>query len=133
MTTDDGTPTGNRATGGGPPRNSRFKPGQSGNPRGRPKGSTNLSTKIRQELRKVVTVTRNGKPAKVTKCDVVAAVAVDEAMQRNLQAAIFVHKLDQEAAIGETAASVSTSGFVIPSKDNLKFIAKRLNRVTEEY
>jgi hypothetical protein len=34
-----------------PPKHSRFKPGQSGNPRGRPKGSVNLRTRISQQLR----------------------------------------------------------------------------------
>lgn len=33
-----------------PPREHRFKPGQSGNPTGRPKGSVSLSRLIREEL-----------------------------------------------------------------------------------
>src|SRR5207237_8691001 len=35
---------------GRPPSPSRFKPGQSGNPRGRPKGQRNLLSDLRDEL-----------------------------------------------------------------------------------
>ena len=53
-----------------PPKQSQFKPGQSGNPAGRPKGSTNLKTKIDKELRKPISVVKNGKPIRMTKGDV---------------------------------------------------------------
>ena len=33
-----------------PPRHSRFKPGQSGNPRGRPNRSKNINTLMQEEL-----------------------------------------------------------------------------------
>src|ERR1700760_4041258 len=39
-----------------PPRHSRFQPGKSGNPKGRPKGSKNLETIVREEGAKKVTV-----------------------------------------------------------------------------
>jgi len=35
---------------GNPPKESRFKKGQSGNRRGRPKGSKNLKTDLTEEL-----------------------------------------------------------------------------------
>ncbi len=35
---------------GRPPKAGQFKPGQSGNPQGRPKGSTNLATDLSAEL-----------------------------------------------------------------------------------
>jgi Family of unknown function (DUF5681) len=48
-----------------PPRHSQFKPGQSGNPSGRPKktGPT-VSETLRKELSTLVTVTETGKPAR---------------------------------------------------------------------
>jgi hypothetical protein len=33
-----------------PPKHTRFQPGQSGNPRGRPKGTKNLKTDLIEEL-----------------------------------------------------------------------------------
>jgi hypothetical protein len=50
-----------------PPEAHKYKPGQSGNLRGRPKGSKNLKTIIEQMLRQPVTVRdKSGKPHKLT-------------------------------------------------------------------
>jgi hypothetical protein len=46
---------------GKPPRHTRFKKGQSGNPRGRPKGSKNLPTLLTEALNEPVVVAENGK------------------------------------------------------------------------
>ena len=52
---------------GRPPEETRFKPGQSGNPKGRPKGSKNLRTLFAEELRRSVTLKENGKTRRVPK------------------------------------------------------------------
>jgi hypothetical protein len=51
---------------GRPPRHSRFRPGQSGNPRGRPNGSRNFASDLDRLLMAKITVNRDGKPRKVT-------------------------------------------------------------------
>jgi hypothetical protein len=48
------------------PVHSRFKPGQSGNPRGRPKGGLNFETDLKRTLQAPVTVNDGGKPRTVT-------------------------------------------------------------------
>ena len=45
---------------GKPPRHTRFKKGQSGNPRGRPSGSKNLKTLLNEALNERVVVTEEG-------------------------------------------------------------------------
>ncbi|MCB1358323.1 MAG: hypothetical protein KDK53_18155 [Maritimibacter sp.] len=51
---------------GKPPRTSRFKPGQSGNPRGRPRGAKNVDTILHDVLMQQVTVLESGKRRKIT-------------------------------------------------------------------
>jgi hypothetical protein len=48
------------------PEHSRFKKGQSGNPRGRPKGSKSFRMLLQEEWSRKVTVSMNGKPKKIT-------------------------------------------------------------------
>lgn len=52
---------------GRPPVETRFKPGRSGNPRGRKKGSRNVSTLVQEALEELVVVQVNGRRRKVTK------------------------------------------------------------------
>ena len=51
---------------GRPPQFTRFKPGQSGNPRGRPKGAKNVDTILREVLLRQITVMEAGKRRKIT-------------------------------------------------------------------
>ena len=46
---------------GRPPKDSRFKPGRSGNPRGRPKGARNLQADLDKTLKKRVAIREDGK------------------------------------------------------------------------
>lgn len=52
---------------GKPPRHSQFKPGQSGNPRGRPRGARGVKTDLAAELSSVWATSINGKAIKGTK------------------------------------------------------------------
>jgi len=45
---------------GRPPKHTRFQKGQSGNPKGRPKGSRNFATELEEVLEAPVPVTENG-------------------------------------------------------------------------
>jgi hypothetical protein len=49
-----------------PPLHSRFKAGQSGNPKGRPQGSLNFQTDLKRALQAPVKVTGGGKLRKVS-------------------------------------------------------------------
>ena len=54
-------------SGGNPPTDTRYQPGSSGNPKGRPKGSKNLSTLMMEAARDQVSATIGGKKRKISK------------------------------------------------------------------
>ena len=63
---------------GKPPKHTQFKKGQSGNPKGRPKGSKNLKTLIKEEFFKPVTVVEKGKSIKIPRIRaIVRKITVD--------------------------------------------------------
>ncbi len=50
-----------------PPKSGQFKPGQSGNPKGRKKHVANFKTDLTDELREMITIRENGRERKITK------------------------------------------------------------------
>jgi hypothetical protein len=71
---------------GRPPQHSRFKPGQSGNPRGRPKGRQNLKTVLENILDQKVTVTENGRPKVMRKRELMLVAHVNKAVKGDVRA-----------------------------------------------
>jgi hypothetical protein len=64
---------------GKPPKNSRFKQGRSGNPKGRPKGSLNLATVLQRTLRETIVISENGRRKVMTKLEAAVAELVKKA------------------------------------------------------
>jgi hypothetical protein len=69
-----------------PPANTRFKKGQSGNPRGRPKGALNLDTVLARALREQVIVQEGGRRKKITKLEAAVKQLANKAASGDLAA-----------------------------------------------
>ena len=61
-----------------PPKKHRFKPGQSGNPRGRTKGAKGLKTILKKELSGRVRITENGKTRTISKIELLVKRLVEK-------------------------------------------------------
>lgn len=62
-----------------PPRHSRFKPGRSGNPKGRPRNQTkSFKEYVLKELEVKIWVTENNKKHKMTKCEAIMKSLVND-------------------------------------------------------
>ena len=66
---------------GKPPRQSQFKPGRSGNPRGRPKNPTAFDELIEKELSQLVTVREGDQARRLPKRSVIVKQVVKKAME----------------------------------------------------
>ena len=66
---------------GKPPKGTQFKPGQSGNPRGRPKGTKNLKTDLMEELREKIVIREGDRPQKVSKQRAMVKSVVNRAIK----------------------------------------------------
>jgi len=81
---------------GKPPHRTRFKKGQSGNPRGRPSGSKNLSTLLSEALNEPVIVTENGRRRKISKRQAIIKQLVNQSAKGDWRAAKFLLDIVQD-------------------------------------
>jgi hypothetical protein len=72
---------------GKPPKHGQFKPGKSGNPRGRPRGALGLKAELKAELDEFVTITVDGKPKRIRKRRLVIKALAAKAAKGNVAAA----------------------------------------------
>jgi hypothetical protein len=72
---------------GRPPRHTRSRKGQSGNPKGRQRGAQNLPTPVGEALNERVVVTENGGRRKISKRQALFKQMVNQALKANWRAA----------------------------------------------
>jgi hypothetical protein len=71
---------------GKPPKSTRFKPGRSGNPKGRPSGRKNFKTVLEEELYATIDVTESGRRRKLTKQQVMVKQLCKKSMEGDVRA-----------------------------------------------
>ena len=72
---------------GKPPKHTRFQPGQSGNPRGRPKGTKNLKTDLMEELGEKILVREGERARQVSKQRALVKALLARALKGDVRAA----------------------------------------------
>src|SRR5437588_4518468 len=94
---------------GKPPRHTRFKPGRSGNPRGRPSGSKNLATVLSEALNEPVIVAEDGRRRKITKRQAIIKQLVNRSAKADLRATKILIDIIQDIERRTEPASAETS------------------------
>lgn len=97
---------------GKPPIHSRFKPGRSGNSRGRPRGRRNLITELEEALAQKVTVTENGRTRKLSKREVMVVTAVNKAVKGDPKAFSTVIALMERLGLSAAAPDEPTANLI---------------------
>ena len=75
---------------GKPPLHTRFQKGQSGNPKGRPRGKKNMSTLLNTALNASIIVVENGRCKKITKREAIVTQLVNKSASADLKATQIV-------------------------------------------
>ena len=86
---------------GRPPEHTRFKPGQSGNKHGRPKGRPNLRTVFDDALNAKVIVNEGGRRRTVTRMQAIALQTINNAMKGDPRALTAILQMVKAAGMNE--------------------------------
>ena len=78
-----------------PPRDTQYKPGQSGNPNGRPKRDPTLAEAFKKQLRARVTTNVDGKPKKMSFLDAIAMQHTRKASAGDVKSTKLVIQLSE--------------------------------------
>jgi hypothetical protein len=109
-----------------PPARTRFRPGQSGNPNGRPKGSVNLRTDLRSELSEQIRIREGERSLKVSKQRAMLKALVAKALKGDARAAnvvlTLVGKLFEPEAAAEQVPALTSDDHAILER----FLARRI-------
>lgn len=95
---------------GRPPKHSRFKPGQSGNPKGRPKGRKNVASIFEETLYRAVPITENGRRRRVPAIEAMFLGLLRKSLDGDLRAFDKFAKLMPMLLAATTVQAGATEG-----------------------
>lgn len=118
---------------GKPPARTRFKKGQSGNPRGRVRGVRNIFTALQKLSRTKVSVTENGHRKSLTKQDAILLQLINKAASGDLKAIQQFINLTMLTE-GRMPAGDTTDAFPVSKEDQeiIRQIAQKMQKKSEE-
>ena len=117
---------------GKPPKATQFREGQSGNPKGRPRGKPNMATIIRRSLEAKVVINENGQRREVTKFEAGMIQMSNKAAAGDLRALNMVTAFARSAEEREQQEISGKAGLGESDQKVLQRLMQRLQATDEE-
>ena len=111
---------------GKPPRHARFEPGRSGNPRGRPAGSKNLSSLLSRALDEPVIVVENGRRRRIAKRQAIVTQFVNQSAKGDLKAIQILLTMLRDIEARADPGSADPAAFTEADQQIIQRIRARL-------
>jgi hypothetical protein len=90
---------------GRPPRANQFKPGESGNPKGRPKGAKSAETILGELLQQKISLNERGRTRRITVLEGILRRIAEDCLKGNTKSAAFLLNRLQTMSSDETDES----------------------------
>ena len=103
-----------------PPLHTRFPPGQSGNPKGRPKGTPNHKTTICKVMNEKVTLREGGKIRRVTKLEAILQSQTNKGMKGDARSAgMVINVMAKVGLLDDEGEAIKVKGSTAKAAPNL--------------
>jgi len=118
---------------GKPPSHSRFRKGQSGNPKGRPKGAKGVAASLRRELESTITVQEGGRSFRISKAEAIAKRTVQLALKGEISVVRMIHALDSASATRGEQEPAAADGEARRDRTDADILAYYAAQLLEEH
>lgn len=109
-----------------PPKHTRFKPGQSGHPSGRPRGQPNFRTAVIEALKEKVTIREWDRTRTISKMDAIIQVTFNKALKGDARGLVAFLQLVRWAGLMDEQPELSSTESI--SADDEAILAGYLER-----
>lgn len=107
---------------GRPPKNKQFKKGESGNPRGRPKGAKGFIASLERELAAKITVREGDKETEISKAEALAKRLTEKALKGDIGAIKMLAAVDADLSRKVEANIAADATYRESETDDLKIL-----------
>jgi Family of unknown function (DUF5681) len=92
-----------------PPVSTRFQPGKSGNPKGRPKAARSMTAIVREQLDSKIEVTIGGRKRRLSARELITKRMLEQALKGDLKAIANIAKFDRTERMDDLEPTSSAS------------------------